>query len=394
MKPPKSERVNKRVVFLSSRFPLPIDKGDKLRVYHHIKEVSQYADVILVCLYEDSISKEDIRAMSSWCHQIHAYKLPTRWRKWGAIKALLTGRPMQVGYFYHTAIKRRIHSLLDDLQPDHIHCHLVRMAPYVAGYVGSRTSLDYMDSLVLNDMASQHIPFKWLGWLRSVERHRIKAYEQQAHSFFLSHFIISRRDLNCIAPKYQEDIMLLSNGVTLSEVAPKTQEKQDYDICFCGNLGYMPNQTAIEYIIRELWSHLKELKIVIAGADAPPSLWRRLPDGVALLSPVQDMGAIYRSSRILLAPIYHGSGQQNKILEAMSYGVPCVTTTFVNESIGAIHGQHIMCADTKGDILNAVKMLLSHPESYYKMSLSAREYVKDNFDWHTNTRPLINTILL
>jgi hypothetical protein len=46
------------VIYITSRFPYPINKGDKLRSYYQIKELSKSHEIHLISLSEESISKK------------------------------------------------------------------------------------------------------------------------------------------------------------------------------------------------------------------------------------------------------------------------------------------------------------------------------------------------
>ncbi len=384
--------VLKHIVFLTSRFPYPLDQGDKLRAYHHIIALSRQMKVTLITLHEEDISKEGFKAITPYCHQIYSFKYTRVWRRLDALKGFVQGLPLQVAYFYSKPIQMRIHRILDRIEPDHIHCHLVRMSPYISDYEGCTKSLDYMDSLILNDMAHQHLKSKAFGWLRSLEKKRIAAYEKAIHSFFDAHFVISERDRLHLSKENQKDIFLLSNGVDTSEYRPDPGIEKEWDLCFCGNLGYDPNHQAVEFILSKIAGEFPGLSIVIAGARASHGLLQRANRQVKILSPVADMADIYRRSKIQIAPIWEGSGQQNKILEALSVGVPCITTSFVNRSIEAVDGKSIIIEDTQQGFIQSIKMLLSQPETLNRISLEGRAFVKQKFDWEVNTSILIEVI--
>ncbi|MFN5627825.1 MAG: glycosyltransferase, partial [Bacteroidota bacterium] len=46
-----------KILFISSRVPFPLDKGDKLRAYHFIKQLNKNHEVLLFCLSEEKISE-------------------------------------------------------------------------------------------------------------------------------------------------------------------------------------------------------------------------------------------------------------------------------------------------------------------------------------------------
>jgi len=381
-----------KIVIVTSRFPHPLDKGDKLRIYHHIKQAAEYFRITLICLNEDHLKEESIDAIAPYCDEIHSFHLPKKKRIISALQFFAIGKPMQVGYFYNRGIKERIDAIINELKPDHIHCHMIRMAPYISFELQTSYSIDYMDSMILNDMAGQHIRGIGLSFIRSIERKRIANYELSIHGNFKSHFIISERDKKHIHASVRNEVEILSNGVELLDFEEALNSEKKYDLCFCGNLGYVPNKQAIAFILSELRPSLSSLDIIIAGAEASIELSQKADKGLSILSPVIDMRIIYQQSRILIAPIFSGSGQQNKILEAMALGVPCITTSFVNENIGANNEEQIILADTANGFIESVKVLLSRPELYAKISRNGRSFVEDNFSWENNTKPLIEAI--
>lgn len=59
-----------KILFLCSRFPLPADKGDKLRVYYQLKELAVRHEVHLFALSEQVINSLDYAAISTLCKYV------------------------------------------------------------------------------------------------------------------------------------------------------------------------------------------------------------------------------------------------------------------------------------------------------------------------------------
>ena len=57
-----------RVLFLTSRFPLPLDKGDKLRAFNQIKELSKRHEVHVFSLSEEEPTSEAMDALLALIH--------------------------------------------------------------------------------------------------------------------------------------------------------------------------------------------------------------------------------------------------------------------------------------------------------------------------------------
>jgi glycosyltransferase involved in cell wall biosynthesis len=72
---------------------------------------------------------------------------------------------------------------------------------------------------------------------------------------------------------------------------------------------------------------------------------------------------------------------QNKVLEAMAAGRAVVTTSVVNQGIGAQAGRDLIVADTTKDISSAIVRLLRDDEARRCLGTSARSFVQQHFRW-------------
>ncbi|MBP8213562.1 MAG: glycosyltransferase, partial [Saprospiraceae bacterium] len=99
---------------------------------------------------------------------------------------------------------------------------------------------------------------------------------------------------------------------------------------------------------------------------------------------VDDIRTSYVSGRIFVAPMWSGTGQQNKILEAMALGIPCITTQLVNNAIGAQPGKEILIAESATEFANAIQLLLKDQALYHTVSTQSSKFVQQKFDWKQN----------
>jgi glycosyltransferase involved in cell wall biosynthesis len=83
----------------------------------------------------------------------------------------------------------------------------------------------------------------------------------------------------------------------------------------------------------------------------------------------------------MIAPLFMGAGQQNKVLEAMAMGVPVITTELVNNAIGAKVGDELLVASSAEEFADQAVRLLEDGELYGRVSASALEFVRRTFDW-------------
>ena len=64
-----------KLVVVLSRFPYPLEKGDKLRAYHQIKYLSNEFSIHLICTTDQVISDEHKSILQKYCNEITIFKL-------------------------------------------------------------------------------------------------------------------------------------------------------------------------------------------------------------------------------------------------------------------------------------------------------------------------------
>src|SRR5947207_14313413 len=117
-----------RILFLTSRFPYPLEKGDKLRAYYMIAGLSKRHEVILASVSDQQVKPEDFEALKPLCKKIIIHYIGEGRQLRNMIRALFSGKPFQVEYFYSDDLKEKINQIIDNEKPDAIFCQLVRMA--------------------------------------------------------------------------------------------------------------------------------------------------------------------------------------------------------------------------------------------------------------------------
>ena len=85
-----------------------------------------------------------------------------------------------------------------------------------------------------------------------------------------------------------------------------------------------------------------------------------------------------------------GSGMQNKILEAMAIGIPCVTTSIVNNAIKAKNYEEIFEVNTVNEFNKIISKLLIDSKLQKKIGENGKMYVLKNYTWTKSTSILIN----
>ena len=120
-----------KIVVLTSRFPYPIEKGDKLRLFHQLRSLAERHEVVLVAITEQPPSAQELAVMQGFCASIHLLPLP-KWRIFGnLVRSFFTKMPLQVGYFYSPKLQQAFNRIVASEQPDYLYCQMIRTAPYL-----------------------------------------------------------------------------------------------------------------------------------------------------------------------------------------------------------------------------------------------------------------------
>lgn len=378
-----------KLFFITSRFPFPIEKGDKLRVYYQLIELSRYYDIYLFSLSDYAPEPDHIKAIQPYCKEI----INVTHNRMSSIKSIMAGMlskvPIQTRYFYSSILERKLIKAVDHIKPDHIHFHLIRTTEYLKSHQKT-SSVDLMDSFSLGISGLEN-KFTWLKkQFYKLEGRLVTGYEQTVAKRFGKSFIISERDRHHIDEQRLFGIEILKNGIDTVQFSKKIIRKT-HDIVFVGNLGYMPNIEAVK-VINLLAKRNPDWTFLIAGARSESLSSIQLESNITMLGWVDDIRDAYCAGKIFLAPIHHGSGLQNKILEALSLQLPCITTSFVNDAIQASPGKEIIVADTLDEMEQSVKDLFNNQEQMTDCALSGYKFVTNNFSWKEKTRPLIEYI--
>ena len=378
-----------KIFVLLSRIPWPLEKGDKLRAFNQIKSLSRNNEIFLCCLNDDASAdkNEAVQKLQPFCKTIEIIDLPKYKILWNLFVAFLKGWPIQCGYFYNSSAHSRIHSLIQRVQPDMLYGQLVRVAPYLQDESCKKT-IDYQDTLSVG-MKRREEKASWVKrWIFHMEFRRLQRYERCIMDTFDVKTIISDSDRQCIDHSRKNDILVVPNGVDFEHFTIKNVAKK-YDVVFTGNMAYPPNVDAVAFLSREImpivWKTRPETTLCIAGATPAPSVKSAANEKITVTGWVDDMRDVYAQSHIFIAPMRIGTGLQNKLLEAMSMELPCITASLANGSVRAENGKEICVADSAEAYARAILNLLNDEQIAEQMAHNGNAFVHAHYDWNATT---------
>ncbi len=147
---------------------------------------------------------------------------------------------------------------------------------------------------------------------------------------------------------------------------PDFQAKKDF--FFIGNFYHEPNWDSVLVLKNEIWPKLKELLPIatlnIYGAYPSQKVHQlhNPKDRFYIKGRAESAEQVIRSARVLLAPIRFGAGIKGKLLEAMVYGTPSVTTSIGAEAMCDNLPWNGFIEDNYSDFISKVVELYSNQE--------------------------------
>ena len=378
-----------KILAVLPRFPYPLDKGDKLRAFHQLRLLSQNHDIYLFCTSEQAVREAEMDEVKKFCKEIHLVRTNKAGCLFNAALALICGGSLQVGYWNSRRTRKAYRRFEQKVQPNAVYCQMVRTMPWVRRSKCYKV-LDFQDALSLNTKRRMDRSHGLMRLLLKYEYKALQKAEQRALEAFDATTVISQIDQRHLSPK----TVIVPNGVDTEyfnrQAIPQSSSK--YTIVFCGNMSYAPNVDAAQYLVNDVLpivrKHTQDATLLIAGADPKAAVRSLASTNVTISGRLSDIRTAYASSCIFVAPMRIGSGLQNKLLEAMSMGLPCVTTTLANTPLGAASGESVLVGDTPQELAKIIVDLVSDSEKRERISENGLRFIKDHYSWPAAVAPL------
>ena len=385
-----------KIFVLLPRIPYPLEKGDKLRAYNQIKQLARNNEIVLCALNDNKKVDEQqaFQALQPYCSSINFVRLTKLQIFLGLVRAFFKGLPLQCGYFYNHKAAKKVDALIAKHQPDMLFGQLVRVAEYIR-HQKLPKAIDYQDVFSYGMKRRRDIANFLTRPVFNMEYQRLCRYEAKVFDEFDIKTIISQPDRDLIPHPKHNEILVIPNGVDHDFFKPQQQEKQ-YDIVFTGNMSYPPNVNAVEYLAHEIlpmvWKALPNAKMYIAGATPDPKVKKVACNRIIVSGWLDDIRDAYAQSRVFIAPMRIGTGLQNKLLEAMSMGLPAITSPLANASLGAQPDREILVGSNAEELAQHIVTLLTDTRKAEEIAQAGFDFTNRVYDWGKATEILENAM--
>lgn len=122
-----------------------------------------------------------------------------------------------------------------------------------------------------------------------------------------------------------------------------------------------------------------EVRLRIVGGPRNPDIDALASPHVDVLGFVPETRPFLQTSAISIAPLRFGGGMKGKIGEAMSFGLPVVTTTTGIEGFGLTPGKHALVGDTPRAFADHVIALLRDAALRQRVGYAGHRFISDHY---------------
>ena len=376
-----------QILCLTSRLPYPPNRGDRLRAFHFIEHLSQEHELSLASFIAHEEERDHLSALRAYCREVRVLPMSSRRSALSTAVNIWRREPLQALYYRLEAMRREIDNMIATTGFDAAYVHLFRMAPYVANHSQLYRIVDLTD--VISQEIDLSLPYRGLA-SRSIyrlERGRIKRYERWVAQSFEETWLISESDRQALAQTAPEaNIRVVPNGVDLEQFHPTGRPCAPDSLIFVGHLRVLHNIDAATHLAQDVLplvqKEIPTCTLKIVGADPAPQIQRLgRSAAVTVTGYVPDLNAHLNRAAVFVAPLRFAAGIQNKVLEAMAAGRPVVTTSLVNDGLGAQPGREILVADDATATAQQILRLFADERLREQMGKAGRQFVQKRYSW-------------
>jgi glycosyltransferase involved in cell wall biosynthesis len=380
-----------KALMVTSLMPFPAHDGAAVRNWHMFQHLSEKMDVNVFARTISPPSPDVIQAASSPSlhFELNNVDRPSLPRKAiSAFRLLFSRYPVQVGGYQFTSQRKALASLLAST-----HFDLIQIEPWLSSYWCQIKETGAVTVVSFHNIESE-LMFRQAKTEPSIGRRLLKRFDGnrmaciEASLFHESDLSIVTTDREQVLLKARfpdAKIIVAPNGVDCEAVQllPASDSKQ---VLFVGTLDYGPNIDAVTHFVRDilpiLRSRYRDISFQVAGSNPGPRIMHLENEPkVQILGFVPDLRPVYEAASVCVAPLRAGGGSRLKILEAMAYGRPVVSTRLGCEGLLVETGTHLLIADEPEAFANAVGRILDDSKLRRTLAANARRFVQTAHCW-------------
>ncbi|AQT78734.1 hypothetical protein B1R94_04940 [Mycolicibacterium litorale] len=403
-----------RIAFVYCRNPLPMRRADQITVAHLIEFLSARGHIVdLFCLDGDgqgnsdnALASADIEWLEERCASVTHVRQNRGRALLGAFGALLTGKPLQIGWLSRAQLSKALAAAMEETAYDVLYAYYFRSAETVVSAMKRPSAQQNRVPTVLAMQLSQTLNTRRIRddattvvsrLLFGLESRLIARYEARIWQKFDRTALIGPKDVDAIASECRaqglpeiDNWFYSPHGTDVTRFRPRPDlSPEPGTVLFAGTLFYPPNIQAATWLATAIWPLVRRqvptarLRIVGRDPDSAVLALASEAEGIEVIGSVPDLAEYMLQAAVCVNPVRAAGGMQNKLIEYLSSGRPVVATRVANEGIRAPESV-LQLADSAEEFADAIVKFLLDPSSAEEMGKQAREFARTQWSWEAH----------
>lgn len=315
------------------RLPYPATDGTRYKILYNVAEglKSQY-DIEFFVVNIKPFHPDDVTYLETHFGKVHLFHHSKIAYLLNAFPALSTGLPLQAQAFHFADAQRWLDAHIHEFAA--VYIHEIRMTEFFINYSLEQKQkflVDFNDAISMNyagGVTKMNVAKKlFYSW----EGGRVARYESQVLKNFHHFSVVSEVDKQYLLKQAglgdtHIDFSVINHGAPVSKNAALRDMEQ---IFFMGSLDYEPNRDALTFFLETIWESVlasnPHVELLVLGGGRIPDSLKQYPR-VRFTGFVPSVFETVTHCKALVAPIRFAGGTPSKIIEAMGYGIPVITT--------------------------------------------------------------------
>jgi sugar transferase (PEP-CTERM/EpsH1 system associated) len=316
---------------------------------------------------------------------------------------LFTRAPLTIPYFQSAILRAKIREALAKHGPyDRIFVYSSAMAQYVDDTNRIPVLMDLVD--VDSDKWRQYAAFTTFPFSSIYRREAgcLREYERKICARAAGVFVSTEREALLLQRiSATATVHVVPNGVDTAyfDRSLNSERPATPTVTFTGDMSYFPNEEAVTFFARKVLHQIQKsipgVRFLVVGRNPTAKVLRlQSIEGVEVTGFVPDVRTYLAKSHVSVAPFSVAAGIQNKILEAMAYGLPVVATSRTATSLSPSVAEVVETADSPEDLAEKVILLLKDPELAQRKGREGRCRVEMDYNWRRSLDRMLQLIEL
>ncbi|HJZ40510.1 MAG TPA: glycosyltransferase family 4 protein [Bacteroidales bacterium] len=381
-----------RILQICNKPPYPPRDGGSIAMFSLLRSLhglGHEMTLLTMCTPKHRMTHAENTALAKIAH-LHTVEVDTTVKlPYLVFNFVFSGKPYNAVRFISADFEKILAGILTGGSFDVVQLEGLYLAPYIS------TIRRYTTALVV--LRAHNVEHEIWSRIAHTEPNLLKKFYFRLLARRIRRFessTMNRYDL--LVPITPRDLDLFSRlgntcpaqvcpaGIDINPIGT-TPVLDEQSLFFLGSMDWIPNQEGLLWFVSAVFPDLKRripgLTLHIAGRNAPLWLAGRLTGpGIAFHGEIADAHGFMLAHGILVAPYFSGGGMRVKIAEAMSLGIPVVTTPMGAEGIEVINGENVVIANTAEEFLVQLERLVKYPDFCLNIGNSARDFVQQRLD--------------